>query len=242
MSKNLNLRTILIITISLSSIAVIRQNITTQLIVMGTALILLLIHEERKNLFGRIFGRFRHLWIAVVSIFILQVLFRREGEAILSYGLLKVTEGGIAFGVIVSLRLLNLILISGLLFSISTSDYLLAFRAWKVPYEISFLITTVIRFIPDYYKMFLAYRENLYLRNINIKKLSLKAKFTALLSLLIPVLSNALTEVKSRAIALDLKCFRLHKERTYLHESRLKTIDYLLQAVCLIAFIVLIVV
>lgn len=242
MNKLINLRTLLIITICFSTIAVIRQTISTQLIVMGVALLLLLINAQRKLLFSRIFGRFRHLWIAVLSIFILQALFRRGGEDIIGYGILRITEEGLFYGITVSLRLINLILISGLLFSIPSSDYLLAFSAWKIPYEISFLITTVIRFIPDYYKVFIAYRENLYLRNVNIKKLKLKAKFVALLSLLIPVLTSSLSEVKYRAVALDMKCFRLHKDRTYLYESRLKAVDYLLQALCLIVFIILIVV
>ena len=239
MKRIINTRTILILAIALSSIAVLRQNIRTQLLLSGITLILVLLQEGRKELFRKIFGRLKHLWYAIMTIVILQVIFRREGDPLISFYFLKVTDTGILYGLSVGMRLINLILVAGLLFNISSSAYMLAFKAWKVPFEISFLITTVIRFIPDYYKLFIAYRETMYLRNITLRKLSIKSKLTALISLLIPALTTNLAEVKFRAIALDLKGFRYAPHRTCLHESRLKFIDYLIQIFTLIGFIYL---
>jgi len=237
--KFLNTRTILTICILLSSIAVIKQNINTQISVMITATMLVILHSERAMLFEKLLGKFKHLWIAILSIAVIQIIFRREGNILLSFNFLKITDIGLFYGITVSLRLTNLILISGLLFSISSTDYMLAFKAWHFPFEISFLITSVIRFIPDYYKLFLAYRETLYLRNIDLKRLTIRNKLLAIVSLLMPVLTTNLAEVKSRAIALDLKGFRLFKKRTYLYESKLKIQDYIFQVVAIMIFLIM---
>jgi energy-coupling factor transport system permease protein len=242
MKSTLNTRTIIVIALALSSIVVIRQNITTQLGVIIMALILLVLQEERRAIFSRLTGRLKHFWIAFLAIMILQVLFRRDGDVIFQFHILKITQTGIYYGITVALRLINLILIADLLFRISSAEYMLAFKAWHIPFEISFLITTVIRFIPDYYRLFLAYRETLYLRNIEIRKLSIKNKLSVLVALLIPVLTANLADVKSRAVALDMKAFRLYPQRTYLHEARLRGQDYLIQFLSLIIFLFVILV
>jgi len=242
MKSTLNTRTIIIIALALSSMVVIRQNITTQIGVIVIALILLALQNDRRAIFTRLTGRLKHFWIAFLAIMILQILFRRDGEIIFQFHILKITETGIYYGITVALRLINLILIAGLLFRISSAEYMLAFKAWHIPFEISFLITTVIRFIPDYYRLFIAYRETLYLRNIEIKKLSIKNKLSVLVALLIPVLTANLADVKTRSVALDLKGFRLYPQRTYLHETRLKAHDYLIQLLTMVVFLFVILV
>lgn len=239
MNRILNTRTVLIIAIALSSIAVLRQNLSTQLIVTAVALILLLLQRERQTLYNRLFGRVKHLGIAIMTIMILQILFRREGDVLAEFLMIRITVPGIINGLSVGMRLLNLILIAGLLFDISSSEYMLAFKAWKIPFEISFLVTTVIRFIPDYYRLFLAYKETLYLRNIDLKALSIRSKLSALVSLLIPALTTNLAEVRYRAIALDLKGFRHTAKRTHLYEAKLSIHDYLIQLLTLLGFLFL---
>ncbi|MBW6515008.1 MAG: energy-coupling factor transporter transmembrane protein EcfT [Candidatus Cloacimonetes bacterium] len=241
MHRLINVRTILLTALTLSSIAVFRQNILTQLMVAFIAILLLMLQRDRRSLFGKLIGRIRHFWFAIVAIIILQILFRQDGAVYLSIWFVKVTDVGVMYGLSVGMRLINLILIAGLLFNISSSEYMLAFKAWRIPYEISFLVTTVIRFIPDYYRLFIAYRETMYLRNINLKELSIRNKLSALVSLLIPALTTNLADVKYRAIALDLKGFRYSKQRTNLYESKLKAHDYLIQFITLAGFVLLIV-
>lgn len=241
MKRTVNTRTILIIAIALSSIVVIRQNIRTQLLVSVLTALLISVRSDTRSILYKVFGRLKHFWLAILIIILIQIIFRRGGNVLTEFYLLKITDVGLFYGLSVALRLINLILIAGLLFNISSSEYLLAFKAWRVPYEISFLITTVIRFIPDYYRLFIAYRETMYLRNVNIRKLSVKNKLSALVALLIPVLTANLHEVKYRAIALDLKGFRLYPKRTYLYEAKLQSLDYLIQFLTLIGFVMLIV-
>ena len=195
---------------------------------------LILIGSEKGYVFARIKKRMKHLIPAVISLTFIQILFRREGNVLLQYSVLKITDLGVSYSIIIGLRLLNLILIAGLLFDIPSSNFMLAFKSWHFTYEISFLVTTVIRFIPDYFALFNAYQESLYLRNIDLKRLSLKNKMNVLISLLLPVLINNLNDVKFRAIALDLKGFRLYPQRTSLHEKKLTLPDYFIQITTLL--------
>jgi energy-coupling factor transport system permease protein len=234
MSKTLDTRTILIVAASLSTLSVAKQKIIVQLLITAVSLMLILIGSEKGYVFARIKKRMKHLIPAVISLTFIQILFRREGNVLLQYSVLKITDLGVSYSIIIGLRLLNLILIAGLLFDIPSSNFMLAFKSWHFPYEISFLVTTVIRFIPDYFALFNAYQESLYLRNIDLKRLSLKNKMNVLISLLLPVLINNLNDVKFRAIALDLKGFRLYPQRTSLHEKKLTLPDYFIQITTLL--------
>lgn len=235
----INSRTVLIITVSLSTISVIRQSLYIQGAVTIVTLMLIIMQQARQVMLLRVFGRLKHLWIAVFSILILQIVFRQGGDVYFSFYLIKITETGVFYGISVALRLINLILISGLLFNIPSSEYMLAFKAWRFPYEISFLITTVIRFIPDYYRMFLSYKESFYLRNIELKRLSLHNKLKAIIMLLLTVLADNLADVKKRAIALELRAFRLYPARTYLYSSKLKLHDYLIQIIAFVSLLLM---
>ncbi len=230
MKKNkLEIRTILVIVICLSSIAVIRQNILTQFLVTISALILLIIRHHSLHFLVGVLLRLRKIGFAILTVMIMQIVFRRTGEVYWQYWLIKITEDGLLYGFVVGFRLINLILIAGLLFDVSTSEYLLAFKSWKIPYELSFLITTVIRFIPDYYILFNKYKETFQIRGIYIGKLKFRDKMNALVTILTTALITALNGVKQRAISLDMKGFRLHSNRTYLYSSSLTTVDVLLQ-------------
>ncbi|MCB5230954.1 MAG: energy-coupling factor transporter transmembrane component T [Candidatus Cloacimonas sp.] len=237
MTSKLDTRTILIIAASLSTLSVAKQKIIVQVCITAIALTLILFASDRSSLFKKIKGRMKHLVPALLSIAVLQIFFRRGGEVLFSFYFIKVTDLGVTYAIVIALRLVNLIFIAGLLFGIPSSDYMLSFKAWKFPYEISFLVTTLIRFIPDYYTLFAAYQETLYLRDIDLKKLSIKNKLNVLIALLIPVLVNNLNDVKYRAIALDLKGFRLYRERTSLYERKLTLFDYIVQITVLSALI-----
>jgi energy-coupling factor transport system permease protein len=175
-------------------------------------------------------------------VMIMQIIFRRSGDVYWQFWIIKITQGGVAYSFVVGFRLVNLILIAGLLFDVSTSEYLLAFKSWKIPYELSFLITTAIRFIPDYYSLFNKYKETFQIRRIYIGKLKFRDKINALVTILTTALITALNGVKQRAIALDMKGFRLYPTRTYLYCSNLTLTDILIQISVILLTITMIII
>ncbi|MHA1717994.1 MAG: CbiQ family ECF transporter T component, partial [Promethearchaeota archaeon] len=73
-------------------------------------------------------------------------------------------------------------------------------------------------------------REALFLRGIELGKLPIIKRFKAYISLLFPVVARAISEVRYRAISLELRAFRLYPTRTYLYLQKLKWYDWIVQA------------
>jgi len=177
----------------------------------------------------------------VITLMIFQILFRHGGETIWQFGIIKITSLGVNYGVSSSLRLILIVLIAGLLLDIPYYDYILAFRSWKIPYEISFLVASVIHFIPIFHKQFIISQEALNLRGIEISKSPLLKRFKIYSALVFPVIARAISEVKYRSISLELRAFRLYPERTYLYRARLKWYDFVVQISIFIGFVLIII-
>jgi energy-coupling factor transport system permease protein len=241
-ARTLDVRTLLIIVICLSSVSVIRQIVAIQIAVTIITLTLLSLRANNPEMLLVLVRRLKRIWIAVFAVVFFQLVFRREGDVIFSFYLLSITDSGLAYAVIVGLRLINIVLIAGLLFDISSSEYLLAFKSWRFPYEISFIITTVIRFIPDFYSLFTTYGEALHTRGIRLAKLKLVNKMKAAVSLLTAALIQSLNDVSHRAIALDLKGFRRYPTRTYLHDVKLRPRDIVVQSFSVIVAVLAIII
>lgn len=235
----LNIRTLLVIVIFLTSLSVIYQRVWIQLILVTTAILLLLsINPSKKNR-ARVIHRLKNLGKIILTIMIFQILFRQGGNIYFSFGIIKITSMGLNYGIASSLRFFLIIIIAGLLFDIPYYDFILAFKKWKIPFELSFLIATVIHFIPLFSNQFKLSMEILRLRGIDINQLPIQRRPSAFMSLIFPVLAQEINNIKYRTISLELRGFRLYPERTYLRENVLKGYDLIIQIfiICLFIFI-----
>lgn len=231
----LNLRTIIVIVSAITTISVIHNNILTQVLLLMFSIFLLLVIQPSKHRFYRLMHRMKLILKIIVTLMIFQILFRHGGETIWQFGIIKITSLGLNYGVSSSLRLMLIVLIAGLLLGIPYYDYILAFRSWKIPYEISFLVASTIHFIPIFQKQFTTSREALYLRGIEISKSPIIKRFKIYSALVFPVIARAVSEVKYRSISLELRAFRLYPERTFLYQKKLKWYDIVIQiSVCII--------
>ena len=225
----LNLRTILIMVIAITSLSVIYNTILAQAVLISIAILLNIVINPSRHKMQRVYHRVKLLSKVIITLMIFQILFRSGGEILWQWQFLQISEVGLQYGVSSSLRLLLIVLVAGLLFDMPYYDYLLAFRSWKIPYEISFLVATVIHFIPIFGRQFQRSREALSLRGIELNRLPLIKRMKAYISLLFPVVARAVSEVRYRAISLELRAFRLHPTRTYLYEQKLKWWDWVVQ-------------
>ena len=239
--KSIDARTVIVVAVSLSSLSVFRQIIFVQLLVFSLTTMLFIIQTKNRVGIVKIFARLRRLIPVIISLSLLQLFFRVGGDTYFEFYFLKITQDGLFYAVSVGMRVINLVLIAGLLFDISSSDYLIAFKTWRIPYEISFLITSILRFIPDYLTLFQRYREALLLRSISLRKLSMINKIRALIVLVRAALIEALHGVTFRAISLDMKRFRLHPQRTYLYDRKLSKTDFVVQIIAVLVTAILII-
>ena len=235
--KKINLRTILIIVLLITSLSVMFQDFFMQLCLLLISLSLITLSNPSKRSISKILHRLRHIGKLIITLMTFQILFRHEGKELFSFWILTITSGGLEYGIVSSMRFLLIILIAGLLFDIPYSDYLLAFKAWKIPYEISFMVATVIHFIPMFSTEFQKCLEALYLRGIDLNKLAFKYRPKAYLSLVFPVIAKAISDVQYRTISLELRGFRLHNTRTSIYDDKLNTKDWIIQIFTISVFI-----
>lgn len=204
------------------------------------SIFLLLLIQPSKHKFNRLAHRLNMIFRIIVTLMIFQILFRQGGETIWQFGVIKITSSGLDYGVSSSLRLMLIVLIAGLLLDIPYYDYILAFRSWKFPYEISFLVASTIHFIPIFHKQFIISKEALNLRGIEISKSPLNKRFKIYSALVFPVIARAISEVKYRSISLELRAFRLFPERTFIYQTKLRWYDIVIQICICIGFIIIV--
>lgn len=239
-STLLNLRTIIVIVSAITTLSVVHNTILMQVSLLLFSLFLLLIIQPSRHRFNRLMHRMKMILRVVITLMVFQILFRHGGETIWQFGIIKITSLGVNYGVSSSLRLMLIVLIAGLLLDIPYYDYILAFRSWKIPYEISFLVASVIHFIPIFHKQFIISREALNLRGIEISKSPILKRFKIYYALVFPVIARAISEVKYRSISLELRAFRLYPERTFLYQAKLKWYDIVVQVGVCIVFMMLV--
>ncbi len=112
---------------------------------------------------ARVLSAVRGYGLAMLGIagvvFLLQILFRREGEVLFTLfprslpligGSIPVTSGGVAFALAMSLRMLVFVMPVPILFATTqTRDIARAMvETLKVPRDYAFLLTTTLRFVP----------------------------------------------------------------------------------------------
>lgn len=229
-----NLRTVMVIVICLTGISVAYQQPNVQIALLAITMALLFILRPSAKARKQLLIRISRLGRIILVIFIFQLLFRRNGNVIFEFSLLRITDIGINYALASSLRFFLIILVAGLLMDYPFQDYLIALNAWKFPYEISFIVAATIHFLPVFKRIFDNKMETLALRNISLKKLTLKQRLKAFRTLLIPVLANAIHNIQNRAISLELRAFRLHPTRTQLHQNKLASTDIMMIILTLI--------
>ncbi len=222
----------------ITSLSIISQRIPIQLGTLTVTFILLLI-MQRDNL-ARLRHRMSRIFKVIAVLFVVQLLLRRSGEPILQWHFVMITDVGLNYALVVSMRLILIALVAGLLFDYPFTDYLRAFRAWKIPYEISFLIANTIHFIPMFRRQAMQMTEALHIRGIRLRSIPLSRRGKALASLALPIVAGVLNDVKYRAISLEMRGFRYRNTRTDYFRNKLTAMDYAVQAVGVILFVAVI--
>jgi len=232
----MNTRTYLIISIIISSLSLIMHNVEHLLILFGMCILLVFVLNPTKKRFALLWPRLRFLLILVIFLFIMQLLFRHDGTVLFHWKFITLYSEGMRIALIVSIRLLILLLIVSLLFDIPYYNFILALRGWRFPYELCLMIASTFYFVRMFEEQLKSTKEQLRFREISLRKIFLFKKLKAYSAIIFPVLAQAMHTVRYRAIALDIKGFRLHPTRTYYISPKLKWFDYLIQILAFLIF------
>jgi energy-coupling factor transport system permease protein len=233
----MNTRTYLVISIIISSLSLMLHRIVHLSVLLALCIVLVFILSPTKKRFTILWKRLRFLLILIVFLFIMQMLFRHDGTVLFHWKFITLYSEGMRVAFIVSIRLLILLLIVSLLFDIPYYNFILALRGWKFPYELCLMIASTFYFVRMFEEQLRITTQQLRFREINFGKIPLFRKFHAFSAIIFPVLAYAMHTVRYRAIALDIKGFRLSPHRTYYISQKLKWFDYVVQIIVFLIFI-----
>ena len=158
------------------------------------------------------------------------IIFFTIANVILFSLLLWSVKQGVIDGIFFSIKFLVLI-ISSIVFAMSTSprDLMLSLTKMKVPYELAFMLTLAIRFVP------VIAREINHVIDAQ-KARAHKIKFSLMhpidsmetfLPILIPTFHLLLMKAFDLSLSIEARAFRSKKERTYPPRLKLRTYDYI---------------
>jgi len=232
----MNTRTYLIISVIISSLSLFMHNIVHLMMLFAICLILVFVLNPTKKRFALLWQRLRFLLILIIFLFIMQILFRHDGIVLFHWKFITLYSEGLLIALSVSIRLLILLIIVSLLFDIPYYNFILALRGWKFPYELCLMIASTFYFVRMFEEQLKITKDQLRFREIYFRKIHLFRRFHAFSAIIFPVLAQAMRTVRFRAIALDLKGFRLYPSRTYYISQKLKWFDYVVQILAFLIF------
>ncbi len=175
----------------------------------------------------------------LLVITVVQSIFTVAGNPIISVGkLVLLTDYGVIKGVEFILRMGVILMLGCVLATANQSALTQALIKIKVPYEIAFMSTVGIKFLPIFSEEFQDSLNAIMLRGIHIKKLGAKKKINLYTYIFTPVIVNTLFRAKEMAMAMELRGFRAMPSRTSYLQLQLKARDYILIIGCSMLLII----
>ncbi len=142
-----------------------------------------------------------------------RINFSAEG---LGANALTLYDEGVVFGVVLSLRMLGMFLTFPLIFLTTPTAQLIAgLTEVGLPYQISFVFTTALRFIPLLYTSRERVTEAQRLRGIELEKTGLLNAFRQTAPTIVPMITSALRTTHDLEMAIEARAFGAFNRRTY---------------------------
>ncbi len=175
----------------------------------------------------------------LLGITILQSVFTFSGTPLIQIGgITLLTDYGILQGLEFVLRVSIILMLGCVLATSNQREVTQGLVQLKVPYEIAFMSTLGIRFLPIFSEEFVDSLNAILLRGIDIKHLKWKKKISLYTYIMTPVFVHSFFKAKDMAIAMELRGFRVYDKRTSYMTLHMNKVDYI---VMISSFVLLIV-
>lgn len=232
-------RTKMVIVICLSSLALMYNTPGQLLLVFMVTMILLFIF--RFNL-KAISGYLKPFLSLMLILFVVQSIFSPGGKVLLAAGTVPlITTEGLILGTSVVLRIVVITTAAMLFTTFSSRDFVLGLVQWKIPYELAFMVSIALRFLPVFRDELINAVTAVQLRGVELKKVPWGQKIAMYRRLMFPVVYTTMLKAEQLAVSIESRGFRAYPTRTYLRRLDFYWADYVVMLVFVIATIMLLV-
>ena len=183
---------------------------------MGALLALALLSALllRVNL-SSVLRKLKRLWQIILAVAILQSVFSPSGQVWVEIGgLTLLTSGGALMGAVVLCRLAILLLTGSLFMVYRARELIQAMIQLKLPYEIVYMVSVGVRFVPMMGQELRDSLTALALRGVVIKELKLRRRLKVYTYLLLPAVAGSLHRAQALAMSMEMRGFRAYPRRT----------------------------
>ncbi|MCL2754004.1 MAG: energy-coupling factor transporter transmembrane protein EcfT [Defluviitaleaceae bacterium] len=164
---------------------------------------------------GRLFKRLKRLWQVLILVTLLRSFFAPSGIVLLAlWDVPLLTTGGLAIGLLVSLRLIIFIIGASMFTVYPARGLIQAMVQMKMPYEIAYMVSIGLRFVPLFAEQLRDSLTALQLRGVVIEELKLRKRLSIYTYLLLPAIVSGLQQAKELAMSMEMRAFRAMPKRT----------------------------
>lgn len=179
----------------------------------------------------------RPILFIMVFVFIINILTTRSGKELVHWGIIVITDEGIKRAILLAFRLFLLILVTGLLLSLTTTPLKLAdaleslgspLKKIKVPVnEMAMTMSIALRFIPTLVEETDKIMKAQSSRGAEYDTGNVFQRAKGYVTVLVPLFVSAFKRAEELAVAMDARCYQGGVGKTKLHPLRMKKSDWL---------------
>lgn len=226
-------RTKLVIVLCLSTLGIAIENVY---ILLGTLILSVMVSTLLGcKLLSVVKKMKRVLWLFLAIAFI-QSVFSRSGTVFLELGDVPlITGGGVLKGIIMAIRI-SIILTSAIIMTTSNSrEIVQGFVQMKIPYEIAFMVSVAIRFLPILTEEIKDTLTAIQLRGVELDKIPVKRRIRVYSYVLLPIVISTIIKSQELSTAMEMRAFRAYPNRTSYRVLKMNSEDYAVITLSIIA-------
>ncbi len=210
----------------LSTFALIYNDFMILLAILLTSILIgFLVGSDLKAIVIRL-KKFIYLLLVIA---IVQSLFTKAGNPIISIGKITlITDYGIKKSLEFIFRISIIIVSAGILTTSSSREFVQALIQMKIPYEIAFMVSIAIRFLPIFKEEMTDSIIAIQLRGIDLKGCKTRDKIKIYKYIFLPIVINSILKARELASAMEMRGFRAYSERTSFRKLKMERSDYII--------------
>lgn len=168
------------------------------------------------------------LWM-VLFLIIIQSVFTAGGQGIIVIRNVNlITSEGIVKGLQLVFKMMIILISSSIMASNTSREIVQGLIQWKIPYEIAFMVSIAIRFLPMLSEEINDVVTAIQLRGIELERVPLKKRVRVYSYVLMPIVANSLIKAQRLSTAMELRAFGVYEKRTSYHVLHMGSMDYII--------------
>ncbi|SCY52063.1 energy-coupling factor transporter transmembrane component T family protein [Alkaliphilus peptidifermentans] len=224
-------RTKLTAVIIISSLAVFIRDIT---LLLGILLITFTITYALGNNPLMLVKKLKKLIWVFIAIIVIQSVFSSGTPIIRVANVTIFTVEGITKGLQLGLRMCIIVISASIVSTSSPREIVQGLIQWKIPYEIAFMVSIAIRFLPLFIEEIKDTVTAIQLRGIELDRIPIRKRIKIYSYVLMPVVASTLMKSKQLSVAMESKGFGIYPTRASFKKLKMVKADYLIIAVFLL--------